>query len=124
MKSTAHFTLNKPFLLKLTTESQRTSCPRLPVLGKKPSLTEKNDKRLFFHQNQLQTTTGVDELIVKQLSFWEQENLNYKSERFDFLFHYLSSYYVENNLKGKLKELDTLEKIKKSSENINRAFHD
>ena len=124
MKSTAHFTLNKPFLLKLTTESQRTSCPRLPVLGKKPSLTEQNDKRLFFHQNQLQTTTGVDELIVKQLSFWEQENLNYKSERFDFLFHYLSSYYVENNLKGKLKELDTLEKIKKSSENINRAFHD
>lgn len=123
MKSTAHFTLNKPFFLKLTTESQRTSCPRLPVLGKKPSLTDQNDKRLFFHQNQLQTTTGVDELIVKQLSFWEQENLNYKSERFDFLFHYLSSYYVENNLKGKLKELDTLEKIKKSSENINRAFH-
>ena len=123
MKSTAHFTLNKPFLLKLTTESQRTSCPRLPVLGKKPSLTEQNDKRLFFHQNHLQTTTGVDELIVKQLSFWEQENLNYKSERFDFLFHYLASYYVESNLKGKLKELDALEKIKKSSENINRAFH-
>lgn len=123
MKSTTHSSHNRPLFLKLGKESNKGSCPRLPVLGKKSSLTEQSEKKNFDHQIQLNTPSVLEELVVKQLSFWEQENLNYKSERFDFLFHYLSRYYKENNIKEKLKELDALAKIKKTSENINRAFH-
>jgi hypothetical protein len=64
----------------------------------------------------------VDETRVKQLSFWDQENLNYKQEQFDFLSSFLYSVYKKQNNISKLKEMDLLKKIMISSRNINQTF--
>ena len=66
----------------------------------------------------------IDELKVKQLNIWEQENLNFKSEEYDSLYSYLLNYYKQekNTCRVKIKELEGLEKIKKNSAHFNKSF--
>ena len=85
--------------------------------------TNISPKRTILRLGKETNYSTIDELRVKQLNVWEQENLNFKSEEYDSLYSYLLNYYMKEKITSKIKELEELEKIKKNSANFNKSFH-
>ena len=79
-------------------------------------------KKTFLKLAKNSNYSTIDELKVKQLNVWEQENLSFKSEEYDSLYSYLLNYYKKEKLTCKIKELEELETIKKNSANFNKSF--
>lgn len=81
--------------------------------------------RTFFKSLQLyqsKTLETEEQQIVKRLNIWEQENLNFKRENYEMIYNSLKDLYKRTNNKEKLNELDTIEKIMKSTAVINQTF--
>ena len=70
----------------------------------------------------IKTIETEEEQIVKRLGLWEQENLNFKKENYELLYQSLMKVYTkEKNLK-KIDEIESIEKIMKSTEGINQIY--
>ena len=63
-----------------------------------------------------------EEKDVKNLTLWEQENINYKKQKHNILFGELKNIYTRDNSISKIKELENVSSIMYSSKTTNNIL--
>ena len=75
-----------------------------------------------YDKKEKQEELKTEEKDVRNLTYWEQENLKYKAENYNMLFSALKKLYTKENSLSKLKELENIISLMESSKNTNKEL--
>ena len=82
----------------------------------------KLQKQKFYDKKEKQEELKTEEKDVRNLTYWEQENLKYKAENYNMLFSALKKLYTKENSLSKLKELENITSLMESAKNTNKEL--
>ncbi len=75
-----------------------------------------------YDKKEKQEELKTEEKDVRNLTYWEQENLKYKAENYNMLFSALKKLYTKENSLSKLKELENITSLMESAKNTNKEL--
>ena len=75
-----------------------------------------------YDKKEKQEELKTEEKDVRNLTYWEQENLKYKAENYNMLFSALKKLYTKDNSLSKLKELENITSLMESAKNTNKEL--
>ena len=75
-----------------------------------------------YKNQEKQEELKLEEKTVKNLTYWEQENLKYKADNYKKLFSAIEKLYKKEKSVSKLKELDNIALLMESSKNLNKEL--
>ena len=76
----------------------------------------------IYENNEKQEELKTEEKNVRNLTYWENENLKYKAENYNMLFSALKKLYTKENSLTKLKELENISLLIESSKNTKKEL--